>query len=123
MSDERTPQVPTEEGRSQPNTWEAGEPALTPRGTPPMSPVSARRGDEIHAFPETAVGEGDVRTSGETAAPARGTSLWRDAWRRLLKNRLAVFGMFVVAFIAVAVLVGPWVIRVTTGFRAACPSA
>jgi oligopeptide transport system permease protein len=115
MSDERTPQVPTEEGRAQPNTREAGEPALTPRGTPQRPPVAARRGDEIHAFPETAVGEGDVRTAGE-AAPAKGTSLWRDAWKRLLRNRLAVFGMFVVGVIAVAVLVGPPIIRVTTGF-------
>lgn len=115
MSDERTPQVPTEEGRSQ-NPWDAGEPALTPRGTQPSAPGAARRGDEIHAFPEMAVGEGDVRTAGETAAPAKGTSLWRDAWRRLLKNRLAVFGMFVVGFIAVAVLVGPPIIKAATGF-------
>jgi oligopeptide transport system permease protein len=117
MSDERTPKVPTEAGRSQPqDPWAAGEPALTPRGTPQAPPLAARSGDEIHAFPETAVGEGDVRTSGESPAPARGTSLWRDAWKRLLKNRLAVFGMFVVGFIAVAVLVGPWIIKATTGF-------
>jgi oligopeptide transport system permease protein len=116
MSDERTPQVPTEEGRSQPNTWEAGEPALTPKGTPQAPPVAARRGDEIHAFPETAVGEGDVRTGDVAAAPARGTSLWKDAWKRLLKNKLAVFGMFVVAFIAVAVVVGPPIIKAATGF-------
>ncbi|HWS87737.1 MAG TPA: ABC transporter permease [Pyrinomonadaceae bacterium] len=116
MSDERTPQVPTEEGRSRPNAWEAGEPALTPRGTPPSAPVAGRSGAEIHAFPETAVGEGDVRTAGESAAPAKGTSLWRDAWKRLLRNKLAVFGMYVVGIIAVAVLVGPWIIRMTTGF-------
>jgi oligopeptide transport system permease protein len=115
MSDKRKPKVPTEEGRSQ-DLWGAGEPALTPRGTPQRPPVAARRGDEIHAFPETAVGEGDVRTAGETAAPAKGTSLWRDAWRRLLKNKLAVFGMFVVAFIALAVVVGPPIIKATTGF-------
>ena len=28
-----------------------------------------------------------------------GTSLWRDAWRRLLRNKLAVFGMIVVVII------------------------
>src|SRR5215212_8791488 len=109
MSDERTPQVPTEEGRSQ-DPWGAGSPALTPRGTPAQAPVAARSGAEIHAFPETAVGEGDVRTSGESAVPAKGTSLWRDAWRRLLKNRLAVFVLFVVALIDVAVVIGPWII-------------
>ena len=118
MSDERTPQVPTEEGRSQPqDPWSAGEPALTPKGTPQKPPVTARRGDEIHAFPEMAVGEGDVRTAGETAAPVRGTSLWRDAWRRLLKNRLAVFGMYIVGFIMVAVLIGPPIIKATTGYE------
>ena len=117
MSDERTPRVPTDEGRSrQPSARDLGEPALTPRGTPQGPPVAPRRGDEIHAFPETAVGEGDVRTAEEGAAPARGTSLWRDAWRRLLKNRLAVFGMFVVALIGVAVLIGPAIIKAATGF-------
>jgi oligopeptide transport system permease protein len=115
MSDERTPKVPTEEGRGQ-DPWSAGEPALTPRGTPHAPPVAERRGAEIHAFPETAVGEGDVRTEGESVAIAKGTSLRRDAWRRLLKNRLAVFGMFVVGFIALAVLFGPLIIKATTGF-------
>ena len=106
--------MPTEERRSGQDPWDAGEPALTPRGTPPAAPGAARRGDEIHAFPETAVGEGDVRTAGAEAV--RGTSLWRDAWRRLLRNRLAVFGMFVVGLITVAVVVGPYIIKVTTGF-------
>lgn len=46
----------------------------------------------------------------------KGTSLWKDAWKRLLKNRLAVFGLCVIAFMVVAVTVGPAVIRWTTGF-------
>jgi oligopeptide transport system permease protein len=46
----------------------------------------------------------------------KGTSLWRDAWRRLLKNKLAVFGLIVVGLVAVAVLIGPWIIQRTTGF-------
>jgi oligopeptide transport system permease protein len=119
MSEERTPKVPTEEGQGRPRSrWEAGEPALTPEGTPRGEPVRSRRGDEIHAFPETAVGEGDVRASDfDAAEPVRGTSLWRDAWRRLLKNKLAVFGMVVVSLIIVAVLVGPYVIKVATGFE------
>src|SRR4030095_12428018 len=45
-----------------------------------------------------------------------GTSLWRDAWRRLLKNKLAVFGLIVVAIIIVASLLGPTVIKRTLGF-------
>ncbi|HEV7890693.1 MAG TPA: ABC transporter permease [Pyrinomonadaceae bacterium] len=117
MSEERMPKVPTEEGREPGSQWDAGEPALTPEGTPQGPPVRARRGNEIHAFPETAVGEGDVRGAEDGGAPARGTSLWRDAWRRLLKNKLAVFGMVVVGLIIVAVLVGPYVIKATTGFE------
>ncbi len=39
----------------------------------------------------------------------RGTSLWRDAWHRLRKNKLALFGMISLAIIATACLVVPWV--------------
>jgi len=46
----------------------------------------------------------------------RGTSLWRDAWRRLLKNKLAVFGLIVVILITLASLLGPAVIKRTMGF-------
>ena len=45
-----------------------------------------------------------------------GTSLWKDAWRRLRKNQLAVFGMVVVAIISLASLVGPLLIRYLTGY-------
>ena len=82
MSEDRTPHVPTEEGRSE--TPDAGWSALTTRGTPPGPPIRRREGDEIHPFPETVVGEGDIRTAGETPEPLAGTSLWRDAWRRLI---------------------------------------
>jgi oligopeptide transport system permease protein len=116
MSEERTPKVPTEEGRAPRSQWDERAPALTPEGTPERAPVRVRRGDEIHAFPETAVGEGDIRADGDAAEPVRGTSLWRDAWRRLLKNKLAVFGMVVVGFIIVAVIIGPGIIKVTTGY-------
>ncbi|MFN2416940.1 MAG: ABC transporter permease [Pyrinomonadaceae bacterium] len=116
MTEDRTPQVPTEEGRST-EPHGSGQPALTPRGTPQSPPVSTRRGDEIHAFPEMAVGEGDVRTVDEDARAVSGTSLWKDAWRRLLRNRLAVFGMVVVILIIVSVIVGPPLIKAATGFQ------
>ncbi|MEO8041790.1 MAG: ABC transporter permease [Acidobacteriota bacterium] len=45
----------------------------------------------------------------------KGTSLWRDAWRRLLKNKLAVFGMIVLAVMLVLVTVGPIILRWLTG--------
>jgi oligopeptide transport system permease protein len=113
MKEERTPQVPTEEGRSQDASGRVG-PALTTRGTPPAAAIRSRDGDEIHPFPETAVGEGDVR--GEDSGPIAGTSLWKDAWRRLLKNKLAVFGMVVVCLIILACVVGPPIIRAATGY-------
>lgn len=46
----------------------------------------------------------------------KGASLWRDAWKRLLKNKLAVFGMIVMAIIAIAVIIGPAIIKATTGY-------
>ncbi len=46
----------------------------------------------------------------------KGTSLWADARKRLLKNKLAVFGLVVVIVMSVAVIVGPPIIERTTGF-------
>lgn len=48
--------------------------------------------------------------------PMTGTSLWRDAWRRLLKNKLAVFGMAVVIVIALASIAGPALLQKATGY-------
>src|SRR5438094_9183618 len=45
-----------------------------------------------------------------------GSSLWRDAWRRLLKNKLAVLGMIVVVVIVLAAVIGPTVIQRATGY-------
>lgn len=78
-----------------------------PLATPVDPPV-------IQIGPEFAVAE-DVHSvvAGETMA---GTSLWRDAWRRLLKNKIAVFGMIVVMVIALASLIGPTAIKYATGY-------
>jgi len=94
---------------------EAVEPALTPLGTAPREPLRARAGDIIHTAPEFAVGEADVR-SAEHHELVRGTSLWRDASRRLVKNKLAVAGLIIVALLTLASLVGPPIIKATTGF-------
>ncbi len=48
----------------------------------------------------------------------KGTSLWKDAWKRLLKNKLAVFGLIVMVVMVIAVSIGPSIIRWTTGFTA-----
>jgi oligopeptide transport system permease protein len=59
----------------------------------------------------------NARTSGaDEEQVVQGTSLWRDAWRRLLRNRLAVFGMVVVGIIVAASLIGPPIIELTTGY-------
>ena len=54
----------------------------------------------------------DARTA---AAPPddieQGASLWRDAVRRFLKNRLAVFGLGFVFFLALAALTAPFVVQ------------
>jgi len=43
------------------------------------------------------------------SAPAeKGTSLWKDAWRRLRRNHLAIFGMGTLSAMVVLVVVGPW---------------
>ena len=64
--------------------------------------------------PEVAVAE-DVHeiVAGEVIP---GSSLWRDAWRRLLKNKLAVFGIVVVLLLAIASVLGPTIINSATGY-------
>ena len=70
---------------------------------------------EIHIGAEEAVASGDVAEliTGEVVA---GSSLWRDAWRRLLRNKLAVFGMLVVLALAIASVIGPSIIQRATGY-------
>ncbi len=45
-------------------------------------------------------------------------SLWTDAWKRLFKNKLAVFGLIVVWLMVLFVAVGPSIIYWTTGLTA-----
>lgn len=70
---------------------------------------------ELHVGPEYAVAERDVSelVTGEIVV---GSSLWRDAWRRLLKNKLAVFGLVIVILLALSSLVGPSIIKRRTGY-------
>jgi oligopeptide transport system permease protein len=86
------------------------EPGVTPDTAP-----AYREGDVIHTAPEFAIADADVLAP-ERGDLIAGTSLWRDAWRRLLKNKLAVFGMVVVTLVAAASLVGPAIIKRTTGY-------
>jgi oligopeptide transport system permease protein len=68
---------------------------------------------EIKIGPEEAVAEDVHADSGEFV---HGTSLWRDAWRRLLKNKLAVFGLVVVILVTIASIIGPPLIKRVFGF-------
>lgn len=68
----------------------------------------------LQVGPEMAIAE-DVHdiVSGELVA---GSSLWRDARRRLLRNKLAVFGIIVVLVVTVASIIGPSLIKARTGY-------
>lgn len=60
-------------------------------------------------IPEAEIGGlGQLGAEGE-AQTRRQASLWGDAWRRLIRNRLAVIGMFVVVLFVVIAIVGPGV--------------
>ena len=80
--------------------------------------VTEKRPDQdapLHIGPEMAVAEADVYPD-EAGTFVHGTSLWRDAWRRLLKNKLAVFGLIVVILVTIASIIGPTVIQRVFGF-------
>ncbi len=99
--------IPPESGTPNENrNVEDEKPSLTPAGREPA---------DLHIGPEYAFAEADVRDliAGEVLA---GTSLWRDAWRRLLKNKLAVLGMVIVILIVIAAVIGPSVINRATGY-------
>lgn len=53
----------------------------------------------------------------ENVELAAGTSLWKDAWKRLVKNKLAVIGMAVLGLMVVAVVIGPAIIKALTGLE------
>ncbi len=46
----------------------------------------------------------------------KGASLWSDAWKRLLRNKLAVFGLIVLVIMVIAVIIGPPIIKWATGY-------
>jgi len=46
--------------------------------------------------------------SSELLTAEQGTSLWQDAWRRLRKNRLALFGLWVLVFFVLVAIFTPW---------------
>ncbi len=47
-------------------------------------------------------------TIDDIAMAEHGTSLWKDAWTRLKKNRLALFGLAVLTLFIIVALLTPW---------------
>jgi oligopeptide transport system permease protein len=52
----------------------------------------------------------------ENVEIVKGASLWHDAWKRLLRNKLAVFGMVAMVLMIIAVAIGPAIIIWATGY-------
>lgn len=77
------------------------------------APSTVDFGDREH--PRLTIEESGVIDS---AAAVSGTSLWGDAWKRLLKNKLAVFGLVVLAIMVVLVTIGPPIFKALTGLTA-----
>ncbi len=44
-----------------------------------------------------------------STSPAKGTSLWKDAWRRLLKNKMAVAGGLILILISLIAILTPYI--------------
>lgn len=68
----------------------------------PFDRSDAAQRDPVTVLPAP----GRLGAVGELTA-RRERSLWSDAWRRLLRNRLAVVGLIIVAFFMVLAVVGP----------------
>jgi peptide/nickel transport system permease protein len=51
-------------------------------------------------------------TASASGAPARGTSPWREAWRRFRRHRLAYASLFLLLALVLAVVLGPLVWKV-----------
>ena len=54
--------------------------------------------------------------AGDAAAPLPGRSLWVDAWAKLTRNRAAMVGVWIIAAMALFVIVGPWFSRYAFDF-------
>ena len=85
-------------------------------GTPPSPPIRHRSAILRDRRPNSQLAMAMSEPRNELRSRCEGYVLWKDAWKRLLKNKLAVFGLIVVVTIIVVSLAGPPIIRGTTGF-------
>ena len=51
----------------------------------------------------------NTQTISDISQAEQGTSLWHDAWLRLRRNRLAVFGLVTLSLFIIIVLLTPWI--------------
>ena len=56
------------------------------------------------AVPGTAAG-----VAAEVRVRKKGQSLWKDAWRRLKKNKFAMGGLIVMVVVTIAAVIAPWI--------------
>ena len=113
--------TPTKESDRIP-TERANEPI--DRATPLASPSIVAAQQKINT-PEAMTADqlyGTAPSAGDTwqetaGGFVAGTSLWKDAWRRLKKNKLAMLGMGVVIFIALAAIIGPYLVYWWTKYQ------
>jgi oligopeptide transport system permease protein len=95
---------------------EAAQAAKASTSNPPGTPPGTRHNpDPLHSTAELPIGAAEI-PPGEPVEELKGTSLWQDAWHRLLKNKLAESGLVVVAMIIVVSLIGPPIITAATGY-------
>ncbi|MDF1831936.1 MAG: ABC transporter permease [Porticoccaceae bacterium] len=60
--------------------------------------------------PEINSTQQDIDTPPTPLAPAeKGSSLWRDAWHRLQKNKMALLGLVVMVAMCIIALLTPWI--------------
>ncbi|HEV8322016.1 MAG TPA: ABC transporter permease [Myxococcota bacterium] len=83
----------------------APAPASAPASTPAAAPARAPAAPPAAAEPLVAEKE-----------LVQGTSLWRDAWKRLRRNRMAVAASVLVAVVVVFSLCGPWLVYWIAGW-------
>ena len=57
-----------------------------------------------------------VLSKPEVSTNRLASGLWNDAWRRLKKNKLALFGAAVIVLMVLASLFGPLIIKTLTGY-------
>lgn len=72
----------------------------------------AMAADQLYGTAPSADSIGQETTGGYL----EGTSLWRDAWKRLKRNKLAMLGGTVTLIIIFASLLGPYIVKAYNGF-------